>query len=167
MTEVQNVNPVNYSTPASVNLNNSILDNNVPMVYEGDVEQPKKRSSGVVKALTTLAILGSGGYLLYRYGAKEKDAILNELEQLKNSEAVKNYEQLKNAKEKVENIVENEKFYGIAGGVSKLKNKIREIFGALKEDTEKVKEDVKELAEDAKNAVEEIKESAEDAAKKA
>ena len=174
MPEVQNVGTVDYTQyqPSQYPQESYAQDYNTqPEVYDESyvqMQEANKSRMGSTLLAGAIAIgLGVGGYLLGKRSGKSGEAVdkttkavKKELEDLKNSEAVKNYDKLKTAVEDVEKYVKEKSWYNFHG----VKNKIKNAFAFLKKDTKKAAEEsvdkAKEKAEDAKAAAEKTAEDA-------
>ena len=148
----------------------------MPVAYDPEREETRK-SAGSMTGLTLLATIALvtagffGGRSLGKKGAKDainelkelknSDAIKKfpdvqkELEELKNSMAAKNYEKYKQTIEEIDEAVQNR--FGA-------KKKIKNILAKLKNDIEKAAEKAKEAAEKAKKDAEKAKDDAADGA---
>ena len=161
MTEIQSVSPADYSIQQT-QYDNEI--NNVPMAYNEPTPK-KHGSKLLLKTLVALGLIGGGAYLIYRYGGKkggeaveeakdkvketveevvsdaekalkaEKEKLASELEALKNSEAVKNYDTLKTDFEKLnkaaqeaQDYVDKKHWWNFRG----VKKKMKELFDPFK-----------------------------------
>lgn len=179
MPEVQNVGAVDYSQyqPEMYQAQNTADINGagMPIAYDDPVYEEKRSAASSMKGLAIAGVIGAvvGGLLTYKFaGGKGSESAIkkieSELNELKNSEAVRNYEKVKEAVLNVEKEAEE------AGkktrwwkpktwGTKTLTSKIKKIISTAKEGFAKIKDDAGEaagkVADDAKNA-------AEDAAKK-
>ena len=137
--------------------------NSAPMIYEPEIEEKSGSSFGWgTLTVTALAAAAIGGFIGHKVGAGKEglDAVKKELEELKNSEAVKNYDKLKEATEKLEETVEKKSWWNFHG----VKKAIKEAFAPFKKDAAKVeneaKDDVKKTTETVSD---EVKKTADDA----
>ena len=178
MSEVQNVGAVDYAQyQPSQSVQETMPEeyNYQPEVYNEDYAKMqaanKSRVGATVLAAAIAAGIGVCGYFIGKRSGngaevadKSIDSLKKELSDLKNSEAIKNYDKLMQSAEEVEKFVEEKHWYNFFG----VKNKIKEAFSFLKDDSAKVVEESKEKAEEAaKKAADEAKKTTEDAAKKA
>ena len=173
MPDVQNVGAADYAQyqPSQYPNEAYVEDYNAqPEVYDEHAEQMKAASKSKLGAtLLTSVVVGSialfGGY---KWGGKsaatERDAALKALNELKNSEAVQNYDKLKEAAEKVEKEVTEHNPLSWWG----IKNKVKEAFSFLKKDAKEAVEETKdEVKEGAEKAVDETKDAAKELEEKA
>ena len=171
MPEVQNVGAADYAQyqPSQYQGEAYVEDYNTqPEVYDEQMAEiqaaNKSRKGAMILTGTIVAGLGLlGGYFIGKHGKASKsdmDAIKKELDELKNSDAIKNYDKLKQAADEVEKEVAGRDFWNWWGIKDFVKNK----FAFLKEDTKKAADEAKEAAEDAANNA---KEKAEEAAESA
>ena len=170
MPEVQNVGAIDYAQYQPSQSQQEVIGedyNAQPEVYDESYVQMqaanKSRMGATIVAGLIATGIGVGGYLIGKHGVKGDEVVKKELEtlkkeltDLKSSEAVKNYDKLKQSAEEVEKFVEEKSWYNFFG----VKDKIKNAFSFLKEDSKKVAEDATQTADKAKD-------SAEDAAKKA
>ena len=182
MPEVKNVGAVDYNQyqPQQYQQEDYINDyNSQPEVYDESYSQMKAANKSRIGAtILSAAIVAGIGVSAYFIGKsrggnidgvkKELEAVKKELTELKDSEAIKNYDKLKTATEEVEKYVSEKKWYNFHG----VKNKIKKAFGFLKEDSKKVAEETKDKAKadgvesakgSAKNLSNETKKSSEEA----
>lgn len=182
MPEVQNVGAVDYAQyqPSQYPQEDYTNNYNVqPEVYDESYSQMqaanKSRMGATLLAAAITAGIGVGAYYLGKTRAgggnidgvkKELEAVKKELTELKDSEAIKNYDKLKTATEEVEKYVNEKSWYNFRG----VKNKIKKAFGFLKEDSKKVTEEANDkvnketekAVDEAKDAAAELKEHATD-----
>ena len=177
MPEVQNVGAADYEQYQPTQYVNDPQayqeDYAQPEVYDERAEQMKAASRSRLGATFVSVLISAGiGVTCYYIGKragkgaevsdKTMDAIKKELEDLKNSEAVKNYDKLKQSAEEVEKFVEEKSWYNFHG----VTNKIKEAFGFLKADSKKAAEEVKDdAAKAAETAKEEAKKATEESGK--
>ncbi len=171
MPEVQSVGAADYTQsyqPVQYQENYTNDMNEMPVVYDEAVE-PKKSSFGIkgLAILGTLAAVGIG-IGCYKLGGKNA---AKELDALKNSEAVKNYDSMKEAFNSMKDAVNElekdadgiikpktvwQKITGLftkdKGFAQKTKDKV---INPYKEKAEKIEKAIKEAAEEAGEAVEE------------
>ena len=160
MPEVQNVGAVDYAQyqPSQYQNDAYVEDYNTqPEVYdENTAEMQAANKSRLGATILTAAIVGGlgllGGHMWGASGKKAavtaKEAAEKSLEELKNSEAVKNYDKLKDAAEKVEKEVSEHKPFSWWG----IKNFVKEKFAFLRDDAKKVADEAKEAADEAADA---------------
>ena len=172
MPEVQNIGAMDYDQYQPSQYPSYEEDySSQPVVYDESAEEMRAASSSRMGATiltgTIVAGLGLlGGYFIGKHGKvsgkdvdKVKDELKNvkdELDSLKNSEAVKHYDKLKEASENVEKEIENHSSWSWWG----IKNKVKSIFKPVKDDIAKTQEEAKKAAEEAKKAAEETADSA-------
>lgn len=173
MPEVQNVGAVDYTQyqPSQYQQENYANDfNTQPEVYDENYAQMqtanKSRMGATILAAAITAGIGIGAYYLGKSRAgggnidgvkKELENVKKELTELKDSEAIKNYDKLKTATEEVEKYVNEKSWYNFRG----VKNKIKKAFGFLKEDAAKVTEEAKDkVNKETEKAVDEVKDAA-------
>ena len=176
MPEVQNVGAADYAQYQPSQYPNEVYADDYstqPAIYDesmAEVQQASKSRLGLtILSVAVAAGIGIGGYFIGKRAGKnpavDKDSIKAELENIKNSEAVKNYDKLKQAAEDVEKFVEEKSWYNFRG----VKNKIKNAFGFLKEQpkkaTEEVKEGAEKVADDAAKKTEEAAKNVENEAK--
>lgn len=133
----------------------------MPVDYSTEIEEPKKSGSLAVPVLCGLALLGITGFGGYKYGGKN---LAKKLDALNNSEAVKNYNSLKEQHDNLKNAInevletaektENFKlFKPKTWKNADFVKYIKEKLSPYKTTVEKAAEEAKEVADDtAKNA---------------
>ena len=164
MPEVQNVGAVDYSQyqPSQYQQETYAEDYNTqPEVYDesyAQMQEANKSRMGSTLLAGAIAIgLGVGGYFLGKRSGKSGEVVdkttetlKKELEDLKNSEAVKNYDKLKTAAEEVEKYVEAKSWYNFHG-VKDTKKSVEEVADKTKEKAEEVKKTAEKTTEETKN----------------
>jgi len=172
MAEVQNVGAVDYAQYQPSQYTEETYPENYttqPEVYDenmAEIQAANKNRMGATLLSGTIAVgIGLlGGYLIGKHGKKDLDGVKKELDELKNSEAMKNYEKLKEAAEKVQKEIEEHNGFSWWG----IKDKVKAIFAEFNNSVKKVGDEVKDEAKDAtKKAAEETEKKTEEAAKKA
>jgi len=171
MPEVQNVGAADYAQyqPSQYPQDTYEQDYNTqPEMYDENYAQMqaanKSRMGATVVAGLIAAGIGVCGYMIGKKSGKGTDAIKKELESvkqeladLKNSEAIKNYDKLKTASEEVEKFVGEKHWYNFFG----VKNKIKNAFSFLKEDSKKTADEAKDnVNKEAEKAVDKAKDAA-------
>lgn len=143
-----------------------------PEVYdENTVAMQETSKSNMGAKVLTAAIIGlgalGGGYLWGSHGKKAantaKETAEKALEDMKNSEAVKFYDKLKEATDTIQNLAEenDRAFFGWMKKGSKFRKKVDELLNPIKDSIKKFKEEAVEAAE---KAGEEAKEATDAAA---
>ena len=188
MPEVQNVGAVDYSkyqpemyqAQEAAQVPMDINSGEMPIAYDDPIMAEKRSAASSMKGLAIAGVIGAvvGGLLTYKFAGTKgssaaKEAVEKELNELKNSEAVKNYEKVKEAFVNVEKEVQGaQKFcwykpktWGTATLVSKIKGLLKPARENLDKFTEETKKVVDEASGEVKKAAEEGKKAAEDAAK--
>ena len=175
MPEVQNIGAVDYAMPyANQNINveePQITEDIEPVMYNPEVDEQKSSSSSLLPIALTSLTLGAlclwGGH---KWGKSAAEDALKELENLKNSEAVKNYENLKKATDEIAELADNNavKFEWTKPSTwfknNALAKKIQELLAPFKKEEAKVAETAEKAA---KEGAEKAGETAADAADKA
>jgi hypothetical protein len=169
MPEVQNVGAVDYAQyqPSQYQNDAYVEDYNTqPEVYDENMAEVQAANKSRLGAtILTAAIIGGlgliGGHMWGAHGKKAaetaKETAEKALEEIKNSDAVKNYDKLKDAAEKVEKEVTDHNPFSWWG----IKKYVKDAFAFLKQDSKKVAE---EAEEGAKKAADDAAEAAEGAA---
>jgi len=175
MPEVQNVGAADYAQYQPSQYQGEVYADNYntqPEIYDEQMAEiqaaNKSRKGAMILTGTIVAGLGLlGGYFIGKHGKasksdmeavkKELEELKNNYDKLKNSDAIKNYDKLKQAAEEIETKVTEHKVYTPWRGFKKF---VKEKLAFLKEDTKKAADEAKEATEDAAK-------KAEDAAKDA
>lgn len=177
MAEVQNIGAVDYNqfqpeqyqtTPEQLQYTPDAAMDNMPAVYDETVEAKKAAGMGMVGATilgTTMLVVG--GLIGKHIGSKGLDAAIKTANEAKAKadEAIKNYEKIQEATEKIEQAVKENNDKGPFGrifGFQKMKDKISELIKPFKKEAPKAEEKV---AEEAASAAKEGEAAAEEAAK--
>ena len=159
---INSINPQNYAMNVAMKQNEPVQEeySNMPMVYES-VPETKKSSSNLL-GMTLLGVAGiAGGYIIGKRGGKAAyEEVAQKYESLVNSEAVKNYDKLKNATNEISKVADNYSiFKPTTWGVSK---KVKNILKPLKDDISKT---TKEAADDVAKAADDATKAVDDSAK--
>ncbi len=165
MPEVQNVGAVDYAQYQPSQYQPEVYAeeyNTQPEVYDEQMEEMKaanksRLGANILSGVIAAGVGGTIGFLLGKRGKVAKsefEAVKKELENLQNSEAVKNYDGMKKGLEELEKLAEenDKKFFGWMKNGKEFKQKLSKFFEPYK----KAAEEAKESAENAKDAVEEV-----------
>ncbi len=148
------------------------ISQQMPVDYSAELESTKKSGSLAGPIILGLALLGITGFCGYKYGGKN---LAKKLDALNNSEAVKNYnslkeqhDNLKNATNELLETAENSKFHIFKPWTwnKKFINKVKEKLSPFKKVEENITEETKKAADGIKEAAE-AKKAADDTAKNA
>ncbi|MBR1775671.1 hypothetical protein IJ750_01185 [bacterium] len=166
MPEVQNVGAVDYANPyqqyevAEPSQVPAAIDGTMPELYDPEVEQ-KKQAAGSMTGLKVLGGIAAAGLLLWgghKWGKNSAKDAMKELEELKNSEAVRNYDKMKEAvNDVIKTAEETQEFKWLKPKTWKNADFVK----TVKEKLSPFKDDAEKVAEDAEKKVEEAAESAE------
>ena len=142
------------------------ISQQMPVDYSAEVEGSNKSGSLAVPIILGLALLGITGFGGYKYGGKN---LAKKLDALNNSEAVKNYNSLKEQHDNLKNSIneiletaENSKFNLFKPWTwgRKFVNTIKEKLSPYKTTVEKASEEAKKVADEAKKAADDAADGA-------
>ena len=177
MPEVQNIGAVDYAQ--QYQNQNPQQYNTVPEdiqaqeIYDPAIAEKQKSKSSVAPFIWGAGIGAlAAGLLTHHFSAKSATKALKEaeieLESLKSSEAIKNYDGLKKATDEVQQVIEQKISWNPKTWFSRFKlNKIKDILNPFKKDAKVAEEGAKAVEEGAESAAKAAEEAVENAAENA